>query len=297
MAGSKRPRFGPPGPAPGPRAPAPPDRVITRPDPPEIPGARNLRRDDAGLVEEQGLHTLGLAWKSRELALTQATLGQEVDLFAMPGRAALDVYARIPTAQGVQPGWRLRLKTYASGGDVDILVAESVLHLPDRVGRVVRLRDRYAPRWKVRLLTEAVPPDLGPALRLSWLATAFGESNTLPPVYLPFRQNLPLQTATLWQGPAGISSASILVPPTAAALQLVGLYDTDPAAPVFDDTTLRQRWAVAPGQSVQWHGVSTVTYRTAVVLYSAVDMIHTAGEPVSIWGTLDATAELEGVAP
>lgn len=250
--------------------------------------------DDALLTAYQKLQTFGLVWKSRELVIGPGMLGSGIELFTLTGRAALDVYIRLPRPKpATEPPWRGRLQVYAVGGEVEVLVAEGLVQFPFEEGRFLRLRDKYAPRWRVRFRLDSIPPDIALPFKAEFLATAFGESNTLPPVYVPFSQPSLLQSVTLSWGPVGLSSFSAIVDPAALVPQYVGLYDTDPSIPVFNDTTLRQRWAVLPGGQVQWHGLATVPYRSGLVLLVASDLLHTPGASAVCWGQLDRTAELE----
>lgn len=256
--------------------------------------ARNEVPDNALLAAYQKLDTFGLVWKSRELVIGPGMLGSGIELFTLTGRAALDVYVRLPRPGLVtDPAWRGRLQVYAVGGEVEVLVAEALVQFPFEEGRFLRLRDKYAPRWRVRFKLDVIPPDIQTPFKAEFLATAFGESNTLPPVYQPFFVPDPVQTATLSYGPVGLSSFSCIVDPVALVPQFVGLYDTDPAIPVFNSSTLRQRWTAPPGGQIQWHGLATVPYRTGLVLFVASDLAFTPGANVACWGQLDRTAELE----
>lgn len=275
-------RPGAPG-RPGPRAAAP-----------AIP-SQNIRPDDALLAAYQKLESFGLVWKSRQLVINAGMVGNGFELFTMTGRAALDVYVRVPKPKpDTEPPWRGRLQVYAVGGEVEVLVAEALVQFPFEEGRFLRLRDKYAPRWRVRFKLDSVPPDIALPFAAEFLAVAFGESNTLPPVYVPFSYPVMFQQQLVCPGACGLSSINILQDVTASIPNYVGLYDTDPSVPVFNDSTLRQRWLIQPGQHIHWQGLATMPYRQALWCVAMKTIVHDPGESATVcWGQLDRTAELE----
>ncbi len=244
-----------------------------------------------GLAHEQGVSTDGLWWKERS-AWARGTTEQE--LFILTGRSCIDIYQR-PLSLLEAPTKAI-LRAYALGGEVEVLLAEAGIELGVKAGRVLRVRDRYAPRVRLTLQLISPGPFFDPApVNLAWLASAFGMSSSLPAVYTGVAQPLSVQSFQVHSGPCGLADFNLLWDVGAAAPAYVGLYDTN--AGLFTNGTLRARWYVQPGQQIAFRSLSPLAFREQPVAFAAADLAHTpsADTALSWWGQIDLTSEVESI--
>ena len=243
----------------------------------------------AGLAHEQGIATEGLWWKERS-GWARGTAEQEI--FTLSGRSCVDVYQR-PLSKLEAPTKAI-LRAYALGGEVEVLIAQAGLELGVKPGRVLRLRDRYAPRVRVTIQLLSRGPFFDPTpVNIAWLASAFGTSSSLPAVYTGVAQPRSVQSFEVYSGPCGVQDLNLLWDVAAAAPAYVGLYDTN--AGLISDGTLRARWYMRPGEQVSFRSLSPLAFRSQPIAYAAADLAHTPSPDAALswWGQVDLTSEVE----